>query len=209
MKSLFSTDSILFRVMSRVADLMLLNIIFLISCLPVVTIGAAMTAMYTVCFRMDTDREQGIFSVYFRAFRDNWKQATGIWMLLFWFLCAAVFESILCSRASGLIHYGWLVLALASVLDLMVIAMAFPMISQFENRWKQTLKNALFLSLGHLPTTLCLVFFQVFPLIILVKSPVYFLKIGMFWLLLYFAAAAYVSAKLLRRAFAPFYPQES
>ena len=57
MGGFFSLDSKFMQVMSRVADLIILNVIYLVTCLPVVTIGAAGTAMYTVCFRLGTDRE--------------------------------------------------------------------------------------------------------------------------------------------------------
>ena len=57
MSSLFSPDSLFYRTMSRVADLMLLNLCFLFTSIPIITIGASYTAMYTVIFRFDTDRE--------------------------------------------------------------------------------------------------------------------------------------------------------
>ena len=71
MGGFFSLDSKFMQAMSRVADLIILNVIYLVTCLPVVTIGAAGTAMYTVCFRLGTDREGSLVKGYFRAFRDE------------------------------------------------------------------------------------------------------------------------------------------
>ena len=71
MGGFFSLDSKFMQAMSRVADLIILNVIYLVTCLPVITIGAAGTAMYTVCFRLGTDREGSLVKGYFRAFRDE------------------------------------------------------------------------------------------------------------------------------------------
>ena len=82
MGGFFSLDSKFMQVMSRVADLIILNVIYLVTCLPVVTIGAASTALYTVCFRLGTAREGSLVKGYFRAFRDEFRQATLIWLFL-------------------------------------------------------------------------------------------------------------------------------
>ena len=89
MGGFFSLDSKFMQAMSRVADLIILNVIYLVTCLPVVTIGAAGTAMYTVCFRLGTDREGSLVKGYFRAFRDEFRQATLIWLFLLLFGAAA------------------------------------------------------------------------------------------------------------------------
>ena len=78
---MFSHDSRFMQTLTRVTDLIVLNICFLISCIPIVTIGAANAAMYTLCFRMLRDEDNGIVKSYFRAFRDNFKQATLLWLL--------------------------------------------------------------------------------------------------------------------------------
>ena len=49
---------------------------------PGVTIGAAVTALYTVCFRFGTQRERGVLKSYFAAFRDNFRQSTAAWLTL-------------------------------------------------------------------------------------------------------------------------------
>ncbi|MCI6435817.1 MAG: YesL family protein, partial [Clostridiales bacterium] len=70
MGAFFSPDSKFMQAMARIADLVILNLLFLVSCIPLVTIGAASAALYTVCFRFGTDREQGVCRSYFRAFRE-------------------------------------------------------------------------------------------------------------------------------------------
>ena len=82
MGSFFSPDSKFMQTMSRLADLVVLNLLFLVSCVPLFTIGAASTAMYTVCFQLGTEKESGIFRTYFRSFRENFKQSTILFLIL-------------------------------------------------------------------------------------------------------------------------------
>ena len=74
--SFFSLDSKFMQALSRIADLILLNLVFLVTCIPIFTIGAASAALYSVAFRLGTEREEGVFRCYFRAFRNNFKQGT-------------------------------------------------------------------------------------------------------------------------------------
>ena len=205
MNHIFSPDSKIFRVMNRMADLVILNLIYFLTCLPVVTIGAATAAMYTICFRMDTDRETNLIKPYLEAFRDNWKQATGLWIGLLLFGAAAVFDSMLFYNAAGILHFGFWVFAPAAVFDFMLIAVAFPLVSQFRMPWKVILKNSVLLALGRFPTALGLGLLQALPLVLFFLNPALFLKIGFLWVLIYFSASAYLGSKLLKKAFAPLY----
>lgn len=75
MSHLFSPDSRIPAALSRVADLVVLNLLFLLTCIPLFTIGPALSALYTVTFAFGTHREQGVAGTYFRAFRQNFWQA--------------------------------------------------------------------------------------------------------------------------------------
>ena len=71
MGAFFSPDSKFSQIMNRVGDLLLLNLTFLLTCIPIVTIGAASSALYTVCFRFNTEKEGKLLHTYFRAFREE------------------------------------------------------------------------------------------------------------------------------------------
>ena len=68
MRFFFDADSWFMQLISRFASLVVLNLLFLCTCIPIFTIGAALTALYDVVFRMDSEREGQIVSTYFRAF---------------------------------------------------------------------------------------------------------------------------------------------
>lgn len=204
MHALFSPDSKFMEAMSRIGDLLLLNFFFLLSCVPIVTAGAACTALYTVCFRFGTDRERGVVRSYFRAFRDNWKQATALWLILLACGCAACLNAYLFFCLPGVIRYAFILFLILFALVLLMGSWVFPLLSQFQNGSLATLKNALILSLGCLPRTILITALNIFPFVLLLADLYVFLQAAFIWVALYFAAAAFLSSYLMKKVFAPY-----
>ena len=84
---LYSENNELYTVLNKLGDLVLLNVLFVVSCIPVITIGAALTSMYSVTNKMVQQENIKIFSDYKNAFIKNFKQATLIWI----FILVAIF----------------------------------------------------------------------------------------------------------------------
>ena len=201
---LFSPDSRFMRAMSMLGDLLLLNLIFLICCVPIVTIGASCTALYTVAFRMARGTEGHVLGLFFPAFRQNFRRATGLWLLLLLAGGVAVVDIWIFAAFSGVLRLIEIPFVLLLIVALFTAGYAFPLLSQFENTVKGTLKNALALSLGYLPRTLVITALNVFPLVLLLYDPYLFLNASFIWAFLWFSAAAYLATKLLEKVFAPY-----
>ena len=77
----FNLENPVFQVIARIADLIMLGLICLVCCVPVVTIGPAMSALFKAVYDLTLERGSGAVKNYSRAFRDNWKQAMGGWLL--------------------------------------------------------------------------------------------------------------------------------
>lgn len=82
MKHIFSLDGKLFLFLNRLADLLLLNILWLITSIPLLTIGASTTALYYVTLKCVRNEENYIVRSFFRSFRQNFRQATIILSLI-------------------------------------------------------------------------------------------------------------------------------
>ena len=201
---MFSPDSKFMTVVSRFADLLLLNLVFLLTCLPVFTIGAAVTALYTMCFRLMREEYSGLLRSYFSAFKSNFRQATCIWLLLLLIVCPALFYFYVLFSMDSLLRYFGFLFILISLLAAMTASYVFPWISQFENTTGQALKNALILSISHLPRTLAIVAINLVPAIVFFISPELFLQVSFLWVALYSAAAAYMNTGLLWHVFKPY-----
>ena len=82
MGRIFDMDNKFFRFMSKVADLCILNIICVVCCIPVITAGASITAMYYVTLKMVRNEEAYILRSFFKSFKQNFKQATIINLIM-------------------------------------------------------------------------------------------------------------------------------
>lgn len=201
---MFSPDSKVMQFLGRFTDLILLNILFLLTCLPVFTIGASMSAMYCLTFQMMRDEDRGILKPYFRAWKANFPQATLLWGLILFLLVPALFYFDRLFQMGGMLRTLSLPFLLIAVLCLMVSCYLFPWISQFENTPRQALQNALILSVSHLPRTVCILAIYLLPVVLWAVNVELFWQISFLWLALYFSAAAYMSTGLLWHVFKPY-----
>lgn len=202
--SLFSLDSKFMQALSRIADLIGLNLIFLVTCIPIFTIGAASSALYSVAFRMGTEQEDGLFRRYFRSFRENFRQAAALFLLLFLPILLLLFAFFFYAALDGVAHGLSYVCVVLLVAMAMIYGYVFPLQSQFQNTVKQTLKNALLLSIAYLPRSIAVAAINVLPWVLFYYATLFFFQMGVVWILLYFSAAAYINAQILRKGFAPY-----
>ena len=208
MGALFSPDSKFMQAMSRVGDLLMLNLAFLLTCIPVITIGAASSALYTVCFRFHTDREGKLFRTYFQAFREEFRRGTVLWLFILVFGAASAVNTYIIYHMQGIIQWTCLLFSVLLVLILLIHAYSFPLTSQFSSSVGNTVKTALALSLGYLPRSALVTALNIFPLALLLLDLYHFLQLGVLWVTLYFAAAAYVNSIILKKVFAPYLKEE-
>ena len=201
---MFSIDGKFFGVLSRLADLVILNLLFLVCCIPVVTIGAAVTAMY--CILMAEEKEGYILKSFFKAFKDNFKQSTAIWLILLVpFLVISVDLYLSNFMAEGLgqtVLKGFWMLALLIVLFAMIYALTLQ--CTFENSVKNTIKNAFLISLGHAPWSLVVTALALSPFISLLYLGEYFSAELLAMLLIWFSGAAYINSFILKKIYRKF-----
>lgn len=160
-------DSPFIRVLNRVGDLMILNILMIICCLPVITVGAAYTGMHYVLLKMVRDREGYLIRGFFKSFVSNFKQATLIWLLMLLVIMVYVGDIVIFNY-SGMVFPKAVVVAVLAVaiLLLMMAVYIFPLQARFENPIKNTLKNAMILAFVNLPKTILMIACYALPLVI-------------------------------------------
>lgn len=186
----------------RLKDIFLLNICFIVSCLPIFTIGAAVTAMYSLFFNLDDDTK--IVQAYMKAFKTNFKQATIVWLLL------AVFASIvfLDYMVVEYLQTGYILLTIVLYIDVFLVVgistFAFGLIAMFNNTTKQLIKNAFLLSISMPIKTLFMVIITVLPLILIYLSYDLIPTVIVLWLLFGFAICGEINARKLKDIFASF-----
>ena len=167
---MFGIDSKLYEFLSKIADLIIVNLLFIICSLPIVTIGASTTALYGVTKKMASNSEGYIFRSYFKLFKENFKQSTIMWIILLVLsLIPTADLYIINYMQKGLLPTvlrGFMLAAALAILFVFLYAMALQ--STFENTVKNTLKNAFLMGIGHFPWTLLIVTITLLPIILLV-----------------------------------------
>lgn len=205
---MFSLDSKFIQVLGRVADLMMLNILFVLTSLPIVTAGAAWTALYDVCFRISSGRDEKMIRHYFRAFRKNFRSSTVLWIVLLFSCCITSFMTVRLFVMPGKFHMFYVFYAVLTALILFIGSYVFPLMSQFNNSIGKMVKNALVLSLGYAPRSILIVALNILPIVLLLVRTDLFLRGMMIWLLLYFSGITYLNTRLFRKVFQPYWVQE-
>ena len=124
----------------------MLNILWLICCLPIFTAGAATTALYYTIFQYQVEGNDAVLQPFFHAFRVNFKQTTLLWIPLFLISILLIFDTFFLLTNGGKI-LQWVMLMLALMMDVAILTYLFPLIARFEMRGKGLLSTALSLSL--------------------------------------------------------------
>lgn len=207
MENFFNPEGSVMRALSRIADLAILNILWLLCSIPVVTAGAATTALYYMTVKMVKNEEGYLVRGFFKAFRENFKKATIVWLLLLVvsFVLGADFY-IMCHWQS-MMRYPMLVLILMAALVLAFVAVyVFMLIGTFENTLIQYVKNAFFMSIRHLPFTILLVgivVIQFFVCNFMVVNSEYIPLVLLFGMSVFAYAMSFVYVKVLKHYIAP------
>lgn len=208
MHELFSPESRFMQGLSRAVDLVLLNLVFLITCIPIFTIGSSLTALYSVVFAMGSAQEDGAIRTYFRSFRENFKSALVIWAIDLFVTAALVLDLLLINRLGGVFVWFTAVFGLLLILDFLSSSIVFPLLSLFDNSILGTIKNCLVFGLGQLPRAAAVAAMWLFPVLVLWRMPLTFFYAGFAWVFIYFSVAAYLSSLLLKPVFTPYLPVE-
>lgn len=192
-------DSPFMQIMNKVADLMILNLLTVVCMMPLITAGAALTAMHYQVLKIVRDEECYIVKGYFKAFRENFKQSTAIWLILLAIGLILGGDFYIISSASGegshMIFRA--VLGAIAIFALFTLIYVFPVQAKFVNPVLRTLKNALAMSILQAPRSIVMLILYVLPIALTLFVPNVFPMVLLFGVTL----PAFLSAKLYNRFF--------
>lgn len=154
-----NTDSPVFQFFGMFADFVMLNILFLITCIPIVTIGPAVCALYTVTLR-EVRNEQGyLICSYLKAFKENFRQAFFLSLLYTFVGAILLFNLAFWAQIKTTIGSVLLIIVAAfTLLYAVSLLYVFALNARFCNTIKQTIKNSLLIALANPVQTLLLLF---------------------------------------------------
>ncbi len=153
MGGFFSLDGPFARFGNMLADILILSFLWIVFSIPIFTIGASTTALYYVATRRVSDKEGYIFRDFFKSFKNNFKVATIVWLII---LVVGIVLAINIRNIDmmGNLRGIFLPLQLCFFLELSMLTIyIFPIIARFDMSIKELFKNSFFMANRHLVTT--------------------------------------------------------
>lgn len=209
MREFFNMDNPVFRTLGRLADLMILNIVFIICCIPVFTIGASLTGLYYMTLKMAENEESYIIRGFWKSFKQNFKQATLIWLVVLVIGIVLVLDiQIIGAMDSPYAKFLYIAVMAISLFYLMTVCYLFPVLSRFYNTIRGTFKNSMLMAVAHFPYTVMIVAVTVAPVLLTFYNG-YTLWYGLLiWLMAGFSLIAFANSCLFKRIFKKYMPKE-
>lgn len=203
MKGLLNSDNPLMQALTRIADLMLLSLCFIVCCLPVVTIGPSASALFRAVFELTQERGGGVLRRFFLAFRNDFKQTITAWLA-----ALTGFAALFCYRLLARLYLegaaAVAVTAIAAGLAVLLTALLaylFPLLGRYEGSLRQHIKNSAILMVIKLPRTCAMTALHLLPVLVGYFAPVLFLKALLLWIVLAPGLIAQLDVYLLRPVF--------
>lgn len=164
----FSYDNWIMTLLSKIFDVFFLNMLTLIFSIPLVTIGAATTAAHYTALKIH--REEGhVWTCFWKSFRENFKQSTGIWLIVVAYSAITIAACLAYNNMDGTIaRVGQGVIIASMILFAFVYTWVIPLQSKFVNTIRTTFKNAFYMAFRYFFRTLLMLILGVLPLGLLV-----------------------------------------
>ena len=166
---IFNVDNKFFRALNKLVDMVILSFCWVISCIPVFTIGAASTALYDTSRRVIHHDEGYVWRGYWHAFKENFKKATMAWLVQLVILIVLLgdiyitWSGLKAGNQWGNFSVVFIIMALITA-AWAIYTSAY--ISRFEQVTKITLKNTILILIANLPWTLLVIVILVVSLIL-------------------------------------------
>lgn len=145
-KAAFDTDNFLMRFCEKVLDIVTVNLLFVVSCLPILTIGVAKISLYQTIFEVKGSRRVPVFKTYIRAFKQNLKLGLRLGLLELGIFLISVVDLSLFWGQTGLGFQLIKAICLGILIFLTLVMLAsYPIAARYDLTWKEVLQKGLLL----------------------------------------------------------------
>lgn len=165
---LFNLDSPVMQALGKVADLMWLNVLTFVFCIPIITIGPSLTAMHYMALKIVRNEECYITKGFFKSFKENFWQGMLIGILMLLVLLVLVGDFVLLRNPElNFSRFLQIVITIIAVLFVFTVLYVYPVLAKFSNTTWRTIKNAFLMSIMQFPKTLLMIVIWALPLFLL------------------------------------------
>ena len=204
-KAAFDTDNFLMRFCEKVLDIVTVNLLFVVSCLHIVTTGVAEISLYQTIFEVKSSRRVPVFKTYIRAFKQNLKLGLQLGLLELGIFLISVVDLSLFWGQTGLGFQLIKAICLGILIFLTLVMLAsYPIAARYDLTWKEALQKGLLLVSFNFVW-----FFLMFAIILLIMMLLYLSGFtlvlgGSAFLLFGFGLLAFCQAGLMEKLFAKY-----
>lgn len=204
-KAAFDTDNFLMRFSEKVLDIVTANLLFVVSCLPIVTIGVAKISLYQTIFEVKSSRRVPVFKTYMRAFKQNLKLGLQLGLLELGIFLISVVDLSLFWGQTGLGFQLIKAICLGILIFLTLVMLAsYPIAARYDLTWKEVLQKGLLLVSFNFVW-----FFLMLAIILLIIMLLYLSGFtlvlgGSAFILFGFGLLAFIQAGLMEKLFAKY-----
>lgn len=207
--NLLNEDNVIHIFLNKLGDIIVANLLFLVCCIPIITIGPALTALYHCMLRTVKGNNNGTTKTFFRAFKENFRQSLIVWLGLLavgfiLFLNIRFLQNTASVVSKPLFYVSLGIAGLVIILALYI----FPVIAAFANTTMNLLKNAYVFAFLHFPSTLAIAVISILPMFMTYRDVKLLPLYACCWFFFGFGLTAYVNSLLLYRMFKPFLEKE-
>lgn len=202
---IFHVDNPLNRFLYKAGCIVLLNICFVLCCIPVVTIGAAITGMSGVCYKMKEEPDVKIIPTFFKTFASNFINSTLVWIISAGILSAAIFFFWVGMTTGGKSYMAVCVICIiVGIIVLIEMTYVFMLLARYDNPILKQISNAFIVGFVNLFRTLGIWLIWAVPIGVFVFFPSLLKYIGWIWGMFGFALLSYIVTGIYKKIFRMF-----
>ncbi len=204
-ESTFNSNNPAMRFLTNLFNIFWVNLLFFFTCIPIITIGPSLCALYRVCLKIISGEDPMVYNEYFREFKNSFKKGTLLWIVvlllggLFGFELYGIYfrDDLISSSLDWLQYPVWAMLLIV----VQVFLYGFALLAVFENSFKNTIINSILLSIKHIPITILLIAVWLFTPLLVNTFPQTFYGVIGCEIFFNLALRVYICSVFLHKAF--------
>ncbi|MDB8806292.1 MULTISPECIES: YesL family protein [unclassified Romboutsia] len=203
MDNLFRYDGKFWETLDTITDIVVLNFLFIVFSIPVITIGASLTATYSVALKKVKGEDVHVTKEFIKRFKENFKISTVVWILMIVvgsvLLLDFYISNLISDKTLGVMLK--LISTIVGIIFLFNFTYVFPIISKFNNTIKNTIVNSILISIQNLPYTIIMLTMNLLCIILMFSLVDYFGYILFFYMVIGFGITSYINSIFLNKIF--------
>lgn len=189
--------------MDHIGDLMILNVLFIVCSIPIITMGASITALYGVFLKKLREKDISVFKEFLNGFKIHFKKSTIVWLIILLAGGILVFDTWYLINSGKNAFWNMIGIIVGGIIVFwkMIYCYVFPLISQSKYNIKEVFVNSIYMAIKYFPYTVIMVLFNSIPFICFILGDYFSAMIAPIYISIGFSVIAFINALLLRKIF--------